>query len=88
MWSRPEAQDADPGPEPVFVPVFDPDATVEFPAVTDEPPGWRVHGEQSADGWVVIEFIPLSDDELSGEAPDAAPQEGGELIRDAGTRPA
>ena len=53
MWQRPDSY-LDP----------DPDATVEFPAVTDDPPGWRVHGERSADGWVVIEIIELPEDEL------------------------
>jgi hypothetical protein len=62
--------------------------TVEFPAVAgdDEPDGWRVHGERSADGWVTIEIIELAEGELSGEqAPnvpraDAAGREGGELM--------
>jgi hypothetical protein len=36
MRSRPEAQDADPGPEPAWVPVFDPDATVEFDPITED----------------------------------------------------
>jgi hypothetical protein len=58
MWQRPDQH-------------LDPDATVEFPAVTGDPPGWRVHGEQSADGWVVIEIIELTEGELSGQPPDA-----------------
>jgi hypothetical protein len=57
MWQRPDqCQDPDP----------DPDATVEFPAVTGDPPGWRVRGEQSADGWVEITIIELTEGELSG----------------------
>jgi len=67
---------------------LDLDDTQEFPAFTDtdEPDGWHVSGARSADGWVEITIIPLSDDELSGEqAPDvsrvdAAGQEGGELM--------
>ena len=42
------------------------DDTQEFPAVTGDPPGWRVHGEQCSDGWVVIEIIELTEGELSG----------------------
>jgi hypothetical protein len=55
MWQRPD-QDQDP------------DATVEFPAVTDDPPGWHVRGGQSADGWVEIVITELAEGELlSGE---------------------
>jgi hypothetical protein len=60
------------------------DDTIEFEAITDEePPGWHVTGERSADGWVTIEIIELAEGELSGEqAPnvptaDAAGREGG-----------
>jgi hypothetical protein len=58
MWNRPDADDD----------------TAEFDAITDDggevlggdpddPPGWLVHGERAADGWVCIEIIPLAEGE-------------------------